>query len=372
MSRIGFLSDVHVANFRKCGGSMVGGVNDRCRRVCESLTGITALIESQRLDGVVVCGDLFDVDCPSPAITHAVMTVVDRWDARCQVVLLVGNHDQHSDQANDHALAPLHFLGTNVHIVESPELVTVDDACIVCVPFRKGPASEWFDDAVKHAAAFTGKRTKLLAFHLGVEDSATPHFLQGAQDSLTVNTLADICASHEISAAFAGHWHTPQRWSSNGIEMVQCGAFCPTGWQNEGAGYGFVTIYDTELEQLAIHQVPGPRFETLPTTPQGDSLAGGLFVRVKAADEVEMQAALDWFAKYAPGRGDVQLVAPDDKASTAAGIVEEGAPTAMFGGAKAEALVHRYIEAMPLAEGVERPVVHGLVNRALFAKKVGT
>jgi DNA repair exonuclease SbcCD nuclease subunit len=296
------------------------------------------------------------------------MSVVFEWASRARVILLAGNHDQHSDQPNDHALAPMGFVNVGVEIVEQPKLVVVGETCIVCVPFRKGPASEWFGDAVKTAAAFTGKREKLLAFHLGVEDSATPHFLQGAQDSLTVNMLADICASHEISAAFAGHWHTPQRWSSNGIEMVQCGAFCPTGWQNEGQGYGFVTIYDTELEQLAIHQVPGPRFETLLTTPDGDSLAKGLFIRVKAANEVEMQAALDWFAKYAPGRGDVRLVAPDDKTSTAAGVVEEGAPTAMFGGAKAEALVHRYIEAMPLAEGVERPVVHGLVRKALFTK----
>lgn len=366
MARIGFIADVHIANHRKSGGPTQGGINDRCNRILEALAQVGTILDDNECDGLVIVGDLFDLDAPAPPILAATMRVVlEKLVGKhgTKVVLIVGNHDQHSDQPNDNALAPFKLLGPNVVVVERPMLVPVGDAAVACVPFRKGAAHEWFEEAVAQAVAGAGKLERLLAFHLGVEDSNTPHFLKGAHDAIKVEALADACAGHGITAAFAGNWHNPKRWSSDGIDLVQCGAFVPTGWDNPGLDYGYVSIYETGAGNLAVQQVAGPRFTTCDGVPTADTaLDGNTFLRVRIHDHKGVHAALEWLERNAAGRGEVVLVP-----ATAPTNAEETAPQLPEGASSVRAAIHRFVESMPLAQDLRRDVVLGHVNEVMFS-----
>lgn len=300
MTRLAFIADVHLDNFKAHGGVLDAGLNVRAKLVLNALRSAFKLADDQQCEFVVVCGDLFNDVHPLPQLIAAVQEVL--WSAEKNVYLLVGNHERVSVKPGDHALGPLAMEGGSgyVRIVEKPESVACGDADVWMVPHLPGhgagllaSATAALGGAASEAAqGLASPRRRLLALHYGIADDDTPSFLKDAPDAVPVHLLASICGEHHLTGVFAGNWHQQKVWTVGGgpggqeCSIVQIGALAPRGWNDEGiTGYGGLAVYDTHDDAITLHEVPGPRFvyahtsDDLSTKWKGSSYATRLFVR---------------------------------------------------------------------------------------------
>lgn len=343
--RIAFVADVHVGNHGVMGGPRVVGVN---RRAAETLAILRAAYDRAVELGAsafVVAGDLFDVDDPEPQL---LAEVADILAGPIPTVLLVGNHDQHTNAPGDHALGPLAAV-PGIRVVDRPEAVVVyprnpppgqprtvrpgaTGAVLLCVPFVNARAATVITDALAELAARPGLHAARVCVvaHAGGIDDATPVFLRDAHDALPVerlNIILDTATRPPAALAVLGNWHQHRAWAFHADAagapygtaeaphanvVVQCGALVPTGFDNPGAApglYGSLIVWDTPADgappeadadttpRVYRIEIAGPRFVTLtlrradvgpPLTP---SAPGGDAARAAAAVLARLRAA---------------------------------------------------------------------------------
>lgn len=294
--RIAFVADLHIANFKKFGGSVESGLNARCRLTVQTLRAAAKRATKEGCYAFVVLGDLFDTVRPEPQVIAAVQEALD---FRGQIFFLVGNHDQVSTAQGDHSLGPLSIIG---NVIESPSCSTVHGIDLLLVPFQPGPANEWLLEAVDTAVTKSkpGVLRRVLGLHLGISDANTPPWLQGAHDSIPKSDLKKLCEKHNIEVAVAGNWHSHQWFPCDGQMLVQAGCLNPTGFDNPGLdGYGSLIIWDSEASIRRI-EIPGPRFLTFASVlsferalhnPRNKNNSS-IFVRLNVTPD-EVDAALD-------------------------------------------------------------------------------
>ena len=269
MTQITFIADVHVANHKAHGGVAIDGVNDRCARVLDCITQVARTCTEETL--LVVLGDLFDVDKPSPAIIDRTSRALRAGKAR--VVALVGNHDQTTAPNaelgghGEHALLPLR--SKQISVIERPSLVAYGDVDLLCVPFSPTVTPATLEATVRDLlVGQENGRTRVLCIHLGIWDAKTPPWLIGAHDAIAESDLRDIARTYRISYVEAGNWHDQRTWppqNGDGVRISQVGALCPTGWDNPGlSGYGGVEFIETlspsDKGSWGHTWIHGPRF----------------------------------------------------------------------------------------------------------------
>lgn len=357
--RIGFLADLHIANFRAHGGPVVDSINRRCRLCLDTLRAALARAKALSCDRVYVLGDVFDTTRPEPQLVREVQNIIA--SSGLVVVFMLGNHDMVSHTEHDHSLGPLDPVG---RVVSKP---TVDwngaAHDLVLVPFQPGPAQLWLPEVLKVMELPKSPSTLLL--HLGISDHDTAGFMKATHDQVPAHALAELARQYNFKAIFAGNWHfhrvfnlgTPQF-----TKAVQVGTLCPTGWDNPGIeGHGMMPTFDTATNELRVECIPGPRFLNLKQDADFVHQLGAaalaectVYVRVKADLEhmAPVQAALEALKSMSGLAG--YEVEPDDiearaQARTAA-TVARSADTL-------DAALIGYVEQMPLAEGVDRAAV---------------
>lgn len=258
MTKIAFVADVHVGNHGVMGGPIKCGLNERCWEVIETIKQALFKAFIEGCTHFIVAGDLFDTTKPLPQMIAHVYSALVASDL--QPVLLVGNHEHVSTDRLDHALAP--FYSSTI-LVERPRVLQIGDIDLMCIPCIPTQARDWFADEVAKLAQGlqdTKSRSRLLCFHLGVEDENTPFYLSGAKDSIDADTVLEVCEKYDIQAVFAGNWHDRRTWEDT---VFQVGALCPTGFDNPGReGYGGLAIYDSSSGDVKEFEIPGPRFLT--------------------------------------------------------------------------------------------------------------
>lgn len=375
MSVLAFVADVHLGNPKRHGGVVRGGLNARCWRTLAVLQNAVDRAVSRGARGFVVLGDLFDTATPPPQLIAATQDIfADARRRDCEVVVLMGNHDQAGPTPGDHALGPLAPVAT---VVSTPRVLSRPSwPCdLWAVPFRPGVASTWLPDVVRDLRVQSTQQPKrrepsVLGIHLGMRDAKTPAFLAQAPDAIDVNKLADLCAGFDLRAAFAGNWHSHHRWDfawpDDGglVDVVQVGALVPTGWNNPGLrGYGGLAFWDGK--QATIEHLPGPRFVRVGVS-ELDELdpSTDLCVQVVAgADEAHEVSARVASMREASQIGPSEVVIDDAVARAAA---REAATSARSAQTFDEA-VASFLAAMPLDEGCERARVTERV-RAYLAR----
>lgn len=357
MSRIAFIADVHVGNPNAFGGAVVCGINQRGRQILNSLE--KAVQETEGFDALVICGDLFDTASPSPQMVAEVQSILSQGT---NVYVLAGNHDMVSMTRGDNALGPLIPID-NVIVVQQPEVDIVGDTLLLSIPFQPGDCREWFPDAVAHVAKLADshgpKFKRVLVFHLGIIDSTTPAFLAKAHDAIELETVQALMKQHGIDTAFCGNWHNARNWG----RIVQCGALVPTGWDNAGWDYGMVRTLDTGTGLVSSIHVPGPRFITatdsedareasLEATRRGCQLY--LQLKGEAATQEQLEEVREWgvHARIVADMANVR------EATKKAAVAARKATTLQ------EALA-KYVQQMPLTEGVSREAVLAQASRYL-------
>lgn len=356
-TRIAFVADVHIGNHRKHGGNVVAGMNARCRGVIDALDRAVEWAKEQEVDAFVVCGDLFDTARPTPQMIAETQRVL----AKVPSVVECGNHDKSSTEDGDHALGPLDPVAT---IVERPTIINVGYVDLICIPFLPGPASTWFEQTIADVIIKeeTGAPTRLLAFHLGVEDAHTPSYLRGANDSIKLKVVQRVMEKHNIAYAFAGNWHEHHHWyvidGTHGV--LQCGTLAPTGFDNGGLeGFGYVALFDTSTKpHIHLERIPGPRFLTVRGPSAADTIiksakkeGNTVYVRWKTDINGERTAREEMTEWQDAGLIDGWEASVEDEEA------EECARVAAKSARKAETMAEalaKFVADMPLEEGVDR------------------
>lgn len=367
---VAFIADVHVGNMGVFGGPLRAGVNDRARYTLAVLERAVSRAEDLGADTLVIAGDLFDVDHPSPQILAETIAVLGE---RLRVIAVVGNHDQRSATPGDHALAPLAAVGT-VTVLDAPTVLPLSAGLyLLAVPFRRDPAAEYLPDVVRFLRARLPPDARaIVAAHAGLSDARTPAFLLGAHDALPAADVLDLLAEDPRTfAAVVGNWHGAETWTrpspAGEIRAEQCGALVPTGFNNPGGeGYGALVLYDPEADHWHRETLTGPRFYLLAgdldtgraelAAAEANAHAEPLFVSWKLPPETDREAAA---ALLRASRAQGWRLQRDTRAaarqSSAAGAKARAEGTV-------EAAAAAYVQAMPLPPRVERARVLSLVR----------
>lgn len=353
MSKLAFTADIHIGNPSAFGGPLVCGVNTRGEQVLDVLSQAVKAIRGS--DALVICGDLFDISHPSPQIMRKVQEILRELP---HVIALLGNHDMVSTLPGDHALGPLKAL-PNFHVLERPELVTFGDAVMLAVPFQPGDGKEWLPEVLE---AWGPKLQmfnipKVLTFHLGVSDETTPTFLRDSHEAVPLEMVQSLMGQYGIDYAYCGNWHSPKTWG----KVVQCGALCPTGWDNPGWNYGLVRTLNTETGHMGGTHIPGPRFLTATTEEEAAAAKVEaarrnceLYLSLKGEAASQLETVRGWGVT---ARAVVDTSEAKEATRAAASAVREA-------GTLKEALA-RYVAEMPIADGVDRQKVQALAGSYL-------
>lgn len=258
-----FCADVHLGNMRSYAKPWLGSLNSRAKHSLDSLTWFLGSCVHSKTP--VICGDLFDYPNPE-AMLLAKVAGIRRMNNSIQ---LLGNHDQHSKEVGDNALSALR-VG---RAITEPKVV---GERLALVPFEPGVApAELIERALKgNPIPTTTYSPRFMAIHAGIADAGTPEFMLHKKDEyIQVSDLVDLMEQYDIDTCFAGNWHEPRSWKMNPSgkprRVIQCGALCPTGFDNEGLLYGLSYTTQRTDKWTRTADAPtmiltrGPRFLTL-------------------------------------------------------------------------------------------------------------
>lgn len=255
-AKIGMIADLHVGNHRKWGvpsRGLVAPINTRARETLSVLMEARAQAEVAGVQHLLVLGDVFDVSDPPPQLVAEVQAALE--SSKLHVHLMIGNHDQVSDQRGDHALVSMHGW-RNLSVIERPEVLYLDGWQVHAIPYRPGRADDYLPgemaDLLASADGLKPGAERLLTLHLGMRDAETEPWLRASHDSFEAAKIP----RETYRATFAGNWHQ-RKVAAPGV--LQVGALVPTGFDNPGfTGYGsLVTASD---DGVAVAEIAGPRF----------------------------------------------------------------------------------------------------------------
>ena len=349
--RIALLADVHIGNHKTLGGDSVSRMNSRCREVIRILQAAASRAKAEGCRALAILGDLFDTDDPHPAMVRETLRALKSGPDR--VILLLGNHEMHSNQKNDHALASMHGVwdGVRVSVIDTPTVCLVGDLSLAAVPYQPGRAEEWLPGAIKSLGALR-RPDSLLCLHLGISDYETQEsepWMMGSHDQVTVDTLQELIDDFSLGGVAAGNWHQHMMWyADNGEEILQLGALVPTGWNNQGGDdlYGTLAIWDGfEFERIMI---PGPRYLKFGSVKEWLPYAGREDIRARIvvpASRINMARSM---VEAEGPMGYVEVLA--DKETTHKRV--RSAALAARAAADDESAMAAFIDHMPRPDGV--------------------
>lgn len=379
MTKLAFVADVHLDNHQKWGGPVKAGLNSRAHDTLAALCLAMETAEAAGAEQFIVAGDLFHRSNPSPQMMTEVLSTMT--DYRMPVTILVGNHDKAGADEADHALGPLAFH-TDGFVVDAPYIEQMDGgkSSVIVVPFTPGDPAVWLPEAIKKlrgtAAPSYAQVTTTLVAHFGISDKGTPYYLDQSTGAINVSKLEKICKRFGITDVFAGDWHRHQRWAGDGVRICQIGALAPARFppNYEHGDRGPLVVFDTMTGKSEIFDIAGPRFykfrwgHNLPEDwkPPKEAMPAYLKVvhRPQQTEEVnEWIEALkvECALQSRSGLAGVELEA--DR-----GEERAKARTASFEARKASSLdeaLARYVQRMPVEQGVERETVLSHVRRLM-------
>lgn len=355
--KIGFVADVHLGNHIRFGGEVKSSINRRAQLVADTLRRAGERADQLGCSTIYLLGDLFDTHHPIPQL----IDLAQRSMVGPEWVLLVGNHDQKSPAPRDHAMAAMSRM-----VAAEPSLSVPPgtDTVFLAIPFGPGSSTEWIRKQVD-VVLKEKFRIDVLLIHAGVADDSTPPWLREADDAITVADLHAVMAKAGARRAFAGNWHSAQRWKLEDppAAIYQVGTLCPTGFDNPGLnGYGLLVMLDTETMEVDAEEIPGPRFVKVSSDDELRAVMaefGNFPQREQYSLFVEYQASVDVIDPVAARLGALEAegllagweILPDRSRSEK---TAREAAQAASGQQTTEAALVAYVEAMELPADVDR------------------
>src|SRR5882724_5723163 len=132
--RIVFLSDLHAHRFSACASVDEQGNNNRLMNAIGVLESLTNYVTREQIPLVIFGGDLFHIRSKIDTVTfNAVYNALKKLEPWCELVLVVGNHDQSIEQPDQHAFEPFRDFCT---VIDWPQVIDVQGVSIAAFPFH--------------------------------------------------------------------------------------------------------------------------------------------------------------------------------------------------------------------------------------------
>lgn len=258
MTKFGIIADAHVANHKRWGGPIEGGLNRRGRDCVRTVGRAAKEALKQKAEALFVLGDLFDGTRPSPPLVYA--TSVALGECGREVFIILGNHDKQSEQEIDHACASM-ALQSNIKVISRPEVITraAWDCDVGCVPYVAGDAKDWLTAGMARLSwGFTKKRRAVFT-HLGIYDDHTPAYMKSAKDAISIGHARWLMDAHNVDALIAGNWHSAQKWSKDNRLVGIPGTVCPASF-SDPQRHGVLALYESLSNAMDRVEICTPLF----------------------------------------------------------------------------------------------------------------
>ena len=263
---------------------------------------LAALASSERVDAVVVAGDVFDAQTVSARSIRKLFNALAGYGGPW--VMIPGNHDAALAESVWTHAARLGTLPANLHLALAPQVIELPEpriACL-CAPLTQRPThadlTEWFDAAV----------TPPGWLRIGVAHGAVQGVL--AQDIDSANPIAaDRAERARLDYLALGDWHGTRRMNER---TWYSGTPEPDRFKGNDAGQALLVSFGEAGAAPLVRPVNTARFRwqqracTLSVTSDLDALIDSLAQaeardvldlsvtgQVDLADHTRLQQALD-------------------------------------------------------------------------------
>lgn len=254
-------ADWHVGN--QSNSKMDKGINSRILDITNVLDEFISHVAEDKPDIVIVAGDLFHTNTPSPNLINIVTNAIVKISEYSKVIIIPGNHDQ------SNKTSAVNYLGianlNNVYFDEYPIVWELDNCAIACFPYPRKSMYSDMDSILE--AIYELEQTvdplqasyKFLITHLTCSG-----FLFGSERGMALLTESnidiDVLTSYEWDAVFMGHIHKQQYKEVNNVPIMYVGSPMIMDFGEEGQEKGY---YIWEDGQISFQELNCRPYQTI-------------------------------------------------------------------------------------------------------------
>ena len=208
--------DVHLNEWDEFSRILPNGLNSRLQVGLDAIDQIATAAAGETL---IIAGDLFHTrEELSVQVLYRAGEAIRKAADKChEVIILVGNHDQHLKDGRVHSLGT--FQSSNVHVIDTPQLLHLGDfGEVLMMPYMND--YEEFKATYRTLAERlkTGLRMSILhADIIGFEMNSGFLSTKGISPEFTLNAGTD---RNIINLSISGHYHKPQQFGSLPVYYV--------------------------------------------------------------------------------------------------------------------------------------------------------
>lgn len=301
-------SDLHAHPFKSYSEVLSTGVNSRLQDAIDALDRIATTVAEQKIPLVIFGGDLFHV---KPNINIQTFNLI--WDAfsrivatGTQLVLLVGNHDQLTQDGEMHSA---HAFASIATVIDEPDYLCkrVGDELVHFFFIPHNYDADVLRAQLKMTFEELGAPIEphALIGHFGITGMEVgANFILNDENLLTLGELQP----DKWTRVFLGHYHKVQ--SVGNVQYL--GALLQHNWGDVGQKRGF-WIWDTVTNDCEFHSSHAPEFAEYSIEDLGNDPPAGKFIKIKYRPE---QAALVEPYQNLPGY-QLDMIKPEQEVITA-------------------------------------------------------
>lgn len=248
--KIGVISDLHYENHKILGGPLEAGVNRRCADIGEAVRTATMEAAARGCHHVVVTGDIFDNQSPSPEVIG--WAASDFSSSHRKVFLMPGNHERSSNAKGHNALRALKESCQCV-VVDYPVTIGNKD---LWVPFVENPRG--IIDSLLERNSGIG----FIFLHAGIVSEDSEFWAKEGRNTISVEDCERWAKEYGVRGVIAGDWHGHRILKDRDPLIVQVGSLTQVDF-GDPANCGKLVILDTDTATVEVVDIPGPRLISL-------------------------------------------------------------------------------------------------------------
>jgi DNA repair exonuclease SbcCD nuclease subunit len=236
--------DVHLNEWDEFSTILPSGINSRLQ---VGLDAIDQIANAAKDHVLIIAGDLFHTrEEISVQVLFRAGEAIRRASAICkEVIILVGNHDQHLKDGRVHSLGT--FQSENVRVVDKPEISEVNGfGNVLFMPYMND--YEEFRIVYKDLVSEQTSRISILHADItGFEMNSGFVSTKGITPEFTLSV--DGC-SNKIDLSISGHYHKPQKFGDLNVYYVG------SPYQMDRSEAGHEKRYLVVSRDLSVESVP--------------------------------------------------------------------------------------------------------------------
>lgn len=248
--------DVHLNEWDEFSTILPSGINSRLQVGLDAIDQIASAARDQVL---IIAGDLFHTrEEISVQVLFRAGEAIRRASALCkEVIVLVGNHDQHLKDGRVHSLGT--FQSENVRVIDKPEISNIDGfGKVLFMPYMND--YEQFGEVYRELARTKASKVSILhADIMGFEMNSGFVSTRGITPQFTLDAGGN---ENLIDLSISGHYHKPQKFGV--LDVYYVGS--PYQMDRSEAGHEkryLVVSKDLSVESVAFTDLPVFRKVTL-------------------------------------------------------------------------------------------------------------